>query len=126
MRGSTVQVAQVVSLFVEECCACGVVFGITSQLKQQRLDDHRTFHCPNGHQQHYTGESDAEKNARLLREEQARHARTIARANEADAARLKAERKLKRAARGVCTCCNRTFRDLQRHMATKHPEQAAA
>ena len=27
----------------------------------------------------------------------------------------------KRAAAGVCPCCNRTFVELQRHMATKHP-----
>lgn len=27
----------------------------------------------------------------------------------------------KRAANGVCPCCNRTFVDLARHMAGKHP-----
>ncbi len=26
---------------------------------------------------------------------------------------------------GVCPCCNRTFGDLSRHMATKHPTYAA-
>lgn len=28
-----------------------------------------------------------------------------------------------RAAHGVCTCCNRTFHDLAKHMASKHPEE---
>ena len=27
----------------------------------------------------------------------------------------------KRVKNGVCICCNRTFADLARHMATKHP-----
>lgn len=30
----------------------------------------------------------------------------------------------KRVAAGVCPCCNRTFADLARHMAGKHPEYA--
>ena len=32
----------------------------------------------------------------------------------------------KRVGNGVCPCCNRTFGNLQRHMATKHPGHAAA
>jgi hypothetical protein len=27
-----------------------------------------------------------------------------------------------RVANGVCPCCNRTFADLHRHMASQHPE----
>lgn len=30
-----------------------------------------------------------------------------------------------RVGHGVCPCCNRTFGDLSRHMATKHPTYAA-
>ncbi len=30
----------------------------------------------------------------------------------------------KRAANGVCPCCNRTFSDLARHMKAKHPDFA--
>ncbi len=123
MRGSTVRVANVVELFTEECCNCGVVFGMTSQLKEKRSDDHKLFYCPNGHGQHYTGESEAEKNARLLREEQARHQRTLARENDTAAALAKAERKLKRVGKGVCPQCNRSFPNLARHMACKHAEQ---
>ncbi len=49
------------SLIVEECCTCGVPFGITSVLQAELLKSHKTFHCPSGHAQHYTGKSDAEK-----------------------------------------------------------------
>lgn len=120
MRGTTVQVAQVVSIVTEECCSCGVIFGMTSQLRSQRLDDHRSFWCPNGHVQTYVGETEAAKNARLLREEQARHQRTLARENDLAAEKTKLEHKLKRVSRGVCPECKRTFPNLARHMACKH------
>lgn len=126
MRGNTVTVAQVVQLVTEECCHCGVIFGLTTQLRDERIKDHRGFYCPNGHSQSFVGETEAEKNARLLREEQARHARTIARLNEEQAAKTKAERKLKRVGRGVCPECNRTFGNLARHMACKHKPEIAA
>lgn len=124
MRGSTVRVAQVVELFTEECYLCGVIFGLTSDMQRRRAEDHRDFFCPNGHSQHYLGETEAQKNARLLREEQARHQRTITRLNEEQKAKEKAERKLKRVQKGVCPCCSRTFQNLARHMATKHPDDA--
>jgi len=42
---------------------------------------------------------------------------------------MKANTELKRVKRringGVCTCCNRTFTNLARHMKTKHPVVAA-
>ena len=31
----------------------------------------------------------------------------------------------KRHRAGLCPCCNRQFQDLVRHMASKHPEEAA-
>lgn len=126
MRGQVVRINQPVELTVEECCACGLLFGMTTEYRDRRLDDHKLFYCPNGHSQGYRGESEAEKNARLLREEQARHKRTLERENAErqakEVAEAKAERLKKRAAAGVCHCCNRTFQQLARHMADKHPE----
>lgn len=104
---------------IDACITCGVPFGVPRAFNDRRRIDHKVYWCPNGHQQLYTAESDAERNARLLREEQARHQRTLTRANEAEAeaARLK-----RRIAHGVCPCCKRTFRQLAVHMAKKHPE----
>jgi hypothetical protein len=31
-----------------------------------------------------------------------------------------------RAAAGLCTCCNRSFQNLRKHMEIKHPEQVKA
>lgn len=120
MRGNVLRLQHVIEIFTEECCSCGVLFGMTQEFKKERLQDHRNFYCPNGHHQHYTAETDAEKNARLLREEQARHQRTLQRENEIRIAKEKAERKLRRVDRGVCPECKRTFPNLARHMACKH------
>ena len=102
------------------CITCGCVIGMQDEYYDRRLHDHKSFHCPNGHTQYFCDESDAEKNARLLREEQARHQRTIARENEERAAKEKLARKLKRVDRGVCPQCNRSFQNLARHMHCKH------
>lgn len=122
MRGNVLRINQPIEIITEECCACGVIYGLTTEYQERRRNDHKSFHCPNGHPQSYLGESEAEKNARLLKEEQARHARTLQRENEERSAKEKSERKLKRVNAGVCHCCNRTFQQLARHMADKHPE----
>jgi hypothetical protein len=44
-----------------ECSACHTVFAMTSDLMQQRIDDHKTFYCPLGHGQVFTGRSESEK-----------------------------------------------------------------
>lgn len=44
----------------QECCNCGIEFGITASYKALRLRDGREFYCPNGCGQHYA-ESDASK-----------------------------------------------------------------
>lgn len=122
MRGQVLKLYNPVELTVEECCNCGVIFGMTTEFRDRRIEDHKGFYCPSGHPQSYFGESKAEKNARLLKEEQARHQRTLERENAERAAKEKAEKKLKRVTVGVCPCCNRTFQQLARHMADKHPE----
>ena len=113
-----------VSFEAINCCSCGVPFAAPSFFFEKRRDTHEYFYCPNGHSQHFTAKTEAEKLKAELAEEQARHSRTLARLNTSERATKKAERKLKRVARGVCQCCNRTFTNLARHMATQHPEVA--
>lgn len=56
---------QAVSYFaIEDCCVCGVRFGMPKQMRLQRRRDQETFYCPNGHGQSYS-ESEA---ARLKRD----------------------------------------------------------
>lgn len=121
------------TLVIEECCNCGIAFGITQDLYQRRRDDHATFWCPKGHPQHYTGKSEAEK----LREEVQRleTSRTnlytvienknnqIAQLNYSVRAQKAANTKIiNRVKNGNCPCCKRTFINLQEHFLTKHPE----
>lgn len=108
------------------CITCGVVIGLTQEYYDERIKDHRGYHCPNGHSQHFTAESAAELAKRMLKEEQARHARTLSRENEERTAKEKLERKLKRVNRGVCPECNRTFQNLARHMECKHAPSTGA
>jgi hypothetical protein len=114
------------TLAVHQCGSCGVVFGFDDEVDTARRRDHRGWRCPNGHSFVYNGESDLERLEReaaqarrqatatrdLLEQEQRSHSAT----------RGHLTRQKRRAANGVCPCCTRTFKDLARHMETKHPE----
>ena len=57
-----------ISLFDSESCyLCGISFGMPSEFKASRLSDKKTFYCPNGHAQHYVGETDRDRADRLNR-----------------------------------------------------------
>ncbi len=108
----------------ETCCNCGVKFGLAHDYKEERLKDHRNFSCPNGHQQHYTGETEADRLKKELENEKRRHEFTknqsemhkrSASANKGLLTKIK-----NRVKHGVCPCCNRSFINLARHMKTKH------
>lgn len=106
-----------------ECADCGVPFALTARLHKEMKNSHRTFFCPHGHHNYYPGETEAEKlRKELKRKEQEVADEVIRRLNTEDAF-AKAERKLKRIHNGTCPCCKRSFKNLQRHMQSKHPEQ---
>lgn len=124
---------------IETCCSCGVQFGMPTDLKHRRVNDHASFFCPNGHGQHYTGPTDAQKakaeaealrsqlagaqqTAKYLRDENRRERERVEAARRSASAHKGAHTRTKnRVAAGVCPCCNRTFQDLARHMAGQHP-----
>jgi len=91
-----------------------------------------TFYCPYGHSQVFSARP---SEADLLRQERDRLKQDAARLQEsidyqrrqrehaerrASAARGQVTKLKKRAAAGVCPCCNRSFVDLHRHMSAKH------
>jgi hypothetical protein len=113
-------------LITTSCCNCGITFGIPEDHNRVLVDTKRVFYCPNGHGQSYTGATEAEKlKKELEREKQRREMAEREAAMEAKRAK-KSEAELGRVKtrvhNGVCPCCNRTFQNLARHMATKHPE----
>jgi len=110
------------------CSDCASIFAVTTKFQAERRASHKTFYCPNGHSQYYPGKTEADKFREAANEAQAqanaaRHALAVKEKELRELA--EAKRKLEeRISAGVCPCCNRTFANLHRHMATKHPDRA--
>lgn len=118
-----------------ECYKCGVRFGAPPNFVRARRADKASFYCPNGHPQAFiTSETErlrAELEAAKLHTKNAIDARDRAanaqRHAETELGKTKTryQNLRKRVQNGVCPCCQRSFVQLARHMATKHPEYAA-
>lgn len=113
-----------VEFIFEYCCNCRMPFAMTADLQRARRDDHKTFYCPQGHPQHYTGPSEADKlRKEVERQRQMREAeesRRLRVETERDEVARAHNRMRTRVMNGVCPCCNRTFQNLMQHMKTEH------
>lgn len=121
---------------VHDCITCGVVYTIPEvMISQQRK--HGGYHsCPSGHRQGW--DKDGCQFAKLERErdrlkqqiaerddaiaEQKRMREAVER--QAAVAKGQVTQLKKRAAAGLCPCCNRHFTNLERHIASKHKDEA--
>jgi hypothetical protein len=123
-----------------KCWGCGCEFAVDEALYNNKKENKKTLHCPNGCSLSL-GKSRADEVrekmeaelARVKRNNEYMEATAREQRRRADAAEksLTATRgvvtRLKnRVGNGVCPCCNRTFADLQRHMHSQHPEFAKA
>ncbi len=124
MTGSYTYTEQL-TMVIEECVRCGIVFGVTRSYQRQLKDKGINFYCPNGHGQSYTETAEMRLNQKL-REIQGQLAQKeleiIAEAKAREVEYRKVKRLEKRMANGVCPCCHRQFIQMTRHMRTKHPE----
>lgn len=109
------------------CIKCSAVFALNSEFVDRAKRESGGFHCPHCQQRQGWWTSDADRlkkqladKDRELREEKCATLRQKQIAEEAAEMAAKAQRKLKRVDRGVCPCCNRSFSNLARHMATQH------
>lgn len=128
-----IQFTTTIGMITETCCSCGMAFAMTREFHAARkAKPGSSFYCPAGHGQHYTGKSKEDQLAEHLSRERQRAARLEDEARIEREAREHADRRAaaargqvtklkKRAAAGVCPCCNRHFSDMARHMAQKHP-----
>lgn len=114
------------------CASCGILFSVPQNWEHERRRRHDDFWCPNGHSLAFNAESNEEKLRRERNQLRQRLAqkddeiqeawgevsqqKRIAAAQKGNVTKLK-----KRAAAGVCPCCNRTFQNLKRHMDGQHP-----
>lgn len=121
-----------ITFLVDTCCNCGVHYAVTREFEKARREDKQTFYCPNGHPMVYS-KSEADTLREKLAEEK-RNAEFWRAAERRQEERVEQERRSKAAIKGqltkakkrigngVCPCCNRTFPNLQAHMATLHPD----
>jgi hypothetical protein len=116
---------------VIECANCHIHFAITEALETQLRRCHNSFYCPQGHGNHYPGQSDLDKlrAEKLQLESQLTYTR-----NQRDEERKRGDRfqasrnalrgvvtkQKNRIEHGVCIHCHRSFADLRRHMHDKH------
>lgn len=114
----------------KKCPVCGILYGVDADVMAYKWSrrsggDDNGWYCPNGHYLVYT-ETEADR----LKRERDRLAQQIAQRDDEinelnkrlSAQRGQVTRLRNRAKAGLCPCCNRHFTNLERHVATKHPD----
>ena len=117
------------TLEVEVCGVCGVLFAAPQRLIDKCRETGDNFFCPNGHSLVFTDYENKRLKAELKRAkdrlavERARADQTEASLRATKGVVTRQRRKLEKVVAGVCPVdgCKRHFRDLRRHIATKHP-----
>lgn len=117
-----------------QCPACFMLYGVPQGFEAARREDSKVFWCPGcGESRHYPKDGTA---ADKLRRERDRLKQQLAEKDDriaiidrlwsaAETRASKAEKQVKRVEKrahaGLCPCCNRSFAELAKHIATKHP-----
>lgn len=108
-----------------DCASCGVQFCVPDHWLQAKRESKAEFFCPNGHSLSYR-KSRADELAEKLESQQRETNRQRDRAEtlerQLSATKGVVTKYKVRASNGACLCCKRSFKDLARHMATKHPD----
>lgn len=113
------------------CGSCGIVWGLPEWFVDERRKDGVGWKCPNGHSFVYNhGKSEEDLLRERLKRERDRAARLTADLDQTKASLTatkgvvtKQRKKLEKVVAGVCPVdgCKRHFKDVRRHIATKHP-----
>jgi hypothetical protein len=126
MRGQTF--TDTTTFIVEDCCNCGIPFGIPTDTRQRLIREKTPFYCPAGHPQHYTGQSHAQqlRNALLDRDEALFDRNKAAQERDRIANDLldhvtKTKKLKARIRSGTCMKCRRHFANVAAHMKGQHP-----
>ena len=110
---------QTVEMTDMRCPVCGVPYAMPEHLREQRLKDGESFHCPNGHSLSYKDNEHA-RTRKLLEDANRQNTRLAADLHREFKRANVAEQKLRRVHKGVCPDCKRSFANLAKHMQTKH------
>lgn len=113
-----------------ECGRCGGVYAINERYREKKHEEGAGWHCPycetawGYFRNSKIARLEKERDAAINREQWAKE-RMESEIRSHRATRGQLTRVKNRVKAGVCICCNRTFQNLARHMATKHPAEAA-
>jgi hypothetical protein len=119
--------ATTIQIVAHWCNGCGIAYGLPEGFIEQRRKDHQSWTCPNGCVRHFApGKSDAQKLEEAKALEVALRDQLAAAVLEAEQTRAALLRDRHRFANGVCPCCNRSFDNVRRHMASQHPDYDVA
>lgn len=128
-------------LATQACPTCHIMHGYPEELDRRAQlynkgdypSNHLTIYCPNGHGWSYLGDHSAlsrERAARRRAEEALSYTQDLLNAEKRGHAATKGQltKVTQRVRAGVCPECNRTFKQLARHVRAKHagPEAARA
>ena len=131
--GEALSILTEVDFYVVHCGDCGGTYAILERVRSQKQQEGKCWTCP--YCECGWGYDNSGLNAKLRREIAQQKKRTEWAQNDAKKERRRADhndrrrrgekaaktRIKNRIAAGVCPCCNRTFQNLARHMANKHP-----
>lgn len=133
----TIQHTETETLVVVTCW-CGIRHAVPQSLRRVQLQQpgKKEVFCPLGHAYVSGGESEADRIKQQLLDERKRHESTRKMLDatrwdrdhaQRSAAAFKGHatrkgKQLERVKAGVCPCCNRHFKNLERHMTGQHPD----
>lgn len=121
-----------VDFVVKTCPVCGVIYALTEDFKDRKLEYDEDWYCPNGHNLIFTdppkkkmqrqidqlqNDKDHFKGRMYHYMEEAEHKGYQRRGHKAAHTRMK-----NAISRGQCPCCGDEFEDLKAHMNSKHPD----
>lgn len=120
-----VTVQKAVRVDVIECYKCGSWTALTTSQHERFLENGETFYCAIGHGQSYRN-SKVTVLTKELEEQRRRTSQALSHVDELlldKVARKKELTALKRRTdNGVCPHCQRTFKQVTRHITKKHPD----
>ena len=112
-----------------QCGNCGTYHAIPKAMYDSAVEEGGFWNCPNGHSRGFKDgrrareavqrERDLLKQQLAQRDDDIREITAKLHKQESKVTRMK-----KRAAAGVCPCCNRQFQNLHLHMQSKHKDYA--
>jgi hypothetical protein len=126
--GDSISIGGVV-LEILDCPSCGCLYALAKNVATDQRERGGQHYCPNGHSLSWK-ENDLARAREELERERRRSASLTSQLDQERASHVATRGQLtkirNRIAKGVCPCCRRSFVNVGRHMATKHPDYAKA